>query len=272
LIQKTRNDKSRPRAPARPPETHGYCRVSSPGQEKDGQSLDVQHDAIAAYAQAKGLGEVAFYIDGGVSGSIPIADRPAGGKLVERVRRGDHVVMTRINRGFRNLFDFLHRFESWIEHDVHLHIIDFGGNSIDPRTTMGKMIFRVLAVIAEMERDMIGENIRGSVRHMRARGLYHNKCVPHGFRAVKAADGKGYLAVPDPEARALMGRIYRWHVVDGQPLDEIRKHLVRHKVAPPKSIKIKSWTDWTYQNCKLLLDSERKLRATEENTNEEHER
>jgi putative DNA-invertase from lambdoid prophage Rac len=71
--------------------TFGYARVSTTRQANEGESLDVQRRQIEGYALMHGLARDEIVVEEGVSGSVPIAERPAGGPLFARLaalRRG----------------------------------------------------------------------------------------------------------------------------------------------------------------------------------------
>jgi putative DNA-invertase from lambdoid prophage Rac len=61
--------------------TFGYTRVSTSMQVDDGASLDVQRRQIEGYAMMHGFELAEVVVEEGVSGSVPIAERPEGGKL-----------------------------------------------------------------------------------------------------------------------------------------------------------------------------------------------
>jgi putative DNA-invertase from lambdoid prophage Rac len=55
-----------------------YARVSTAEQAANGDSLATQRQQIEGYAMMKGWQIAEFFIDGGVSGSVPLAERPEG--------------------------------------------------------------------------------------------------------------------------------------------------------------------------------------------------
>ena len=61
------------------PKVLGYCRVSTSEQADGGASLAAQQQQITGYAMMKGWVVTEFYIEAGVSGSVPLADRPESG-------------------------------------------------------------------------------------------------------------------------------------------------------------------------------------------------
>jgi hypothetical protein len=73
---------------------YGYCRVSTLKQANEGESLDVQRRQIEGYALMHGLTVNEILVEEGVSGSIPVEERPVGGALFARLQKGDIVIAT----------------------------------------------------------------------------------------------------------------------------------------------------------------------------------
>jgi len=61
---------------------YGYCRVSTAEQANSGLSLDTQKQQITGYAMMKGWAIAEFFVEAGVSGSVQLADRPEGERLL----------------------------------------------------------------------------------------------------------------------------------------------------------------------------------------------
>jgi hypothetical protein len=75
---------------------YGYSRVSTQMQVDDGAGLDVQRRQIEGYALMHGFELVEIVVEEGVSGSVPIAERPAGGKLFAKLKKGDIVIAPKL--------------------------------------------------------------------------------------------------------------------------------------------------------------------------------
>ena len=54
-------------------------------------SLDAQRQQIAGYAMMKGWRVAEHFVERGVSGSIPLANRPEGARLLSTIGKGDVV-------------------------------------------------------------------------------------------------------------------------------------------------------------------------------------
>jgi DNA invertase Pin-like site-specific DNA recombinase len=144
---------------------YGYSRVSTGKQQKDGLSLESQEIQMKKFFEAtfqeSGARWGGVFMDGGISGKMPFNERPAGKKLYERLRPGDHVIMTRLDRGFRNFRDCINVTTSWLDRGVNIHLLDLG---MSTNTVTGRFIHRIFAALAEMMREIIVENITAGIR------------------------------------------------------------------------------------------------------------
>ena len=84
-----------------------YLRVSTAEQASNGDSLATQRQQIAGYAMMRGWPEPKCFIDAGVSGSVPLAERPEGKGLLEAVEKGDVIITAKLDRAFRSASDAL---------------------------------------------------------------------------------------------------------------------------------------------------------------------
>jgi putative DNA-invertase from lambdoid prophage Rac len=85
----------------------GYCRVSTTKQVKEGESLDAQRRMIEGYALMKGWTLDGIAVEEGVSGSVPIHERKAGGPLFAKLAKGDVLIAPKLDRVFRSALDAL---------------------------------------------------------------------------------------------------------------------------------------------------------------------
>ncbi len=61
--------------------TYGYCRVSTAAQASEGESLDVQRRVLEGWSHMQGQRLDAVFVERGVSGSVPLVQRPEGARL-----------------------------------------------------------------------------------------------------------------------------------------------------------------------------------------------
>ncbi len=139
-----------------------YARVSTRDQH-----IEPQLDALRSYAEARRLEVVAEYVDHGVSGAKD--QRPALEKMMREAkrRRFDAVAavkLDRIARSTRHLTALAAELEAV---GVDLVVTD---QAIDTSTPSGRLLFNVLAAIAEFERDLIRERTAAGMQAAKRRG------------------------------------------------------------------------------------------------------
>ena len=178
---------------------YGYVRVSTARMASDGESLDVQQRTVAGYAMMHALEVSQIFVEGGVSGSVPLGDRPQGKALLAALRAGDVVITAKLDRMFRSALDALGVLADLKERGVSLHMIDLGGDVTG--NGISKLVFTILSAVAEAERDRIRERISVVKADQKARGAYLGGYVPFGY-----AVGDGQL-VPVAEQQAVIERI-----------------------------------------------------------------
>jgi putative DNA-invertase from lambdoid prophage Rac len=159
---------------------YGYCRVSTMKQANEGESLDVQRRQIEGYAHTHVLTLAGVLVEEGVSGSVPVEDRPVGGQLFAKLQRGDIVIAAKLDRLFRSALDALKVVESLKTRGVKLHLLDLGGDIAG--NGLSKLFLTIAAAFAEAERDRIRERIGQVKADQKARGRYLGGKVPFGFR------------------------------------------------------------------------------------------
>jgi DNA invertase Pin-like site-specific DNA recombinase len=184
---------------------YGYCRVSTSRQVSESESLDVQQRMIEGYAKMQGLTLAQVFVERGVSGSKPLADRPQGAALLTALKPRDAVITAKLDRMFRSAQNALDVLGDLKARGVALHMIDLGGDT----TTNGvsKLVFTILSAVAEAERDRIRERVCDMKADQRQRGRYLGGIVPYGFKAVADESGNGKNLVPVPEQQKAIKRM-----------------------------------------------------------------
>jgi len=144
-----------------------YVRVSTDRQAESGLGLDAQRAAIEGWVRSQSipLDEVAWHVDAGRSGSS--LDRPEMTRLLEQVRRGDRLVVSKLDRLSRSLLDFAGLLQRSQKQGWSIVPLDLG---VDLGTPTGRMVAGVLANIAEWERSIIGERTAGAMAQAKQRG------------------------------------------------------------------------------------------------------
>ncbi len=181
----------------------GYCRVSTARQASEGESLDVQQRQIKGYADMHGLALTDVMVEEGVSGSMPIDERPIGGALLARLQSGDSIIAAKLDRMFRSALDALQVVERLKASGVKLHLLDLGGDIAG--NGLSKLFLTIAAAFAEAERDRIRERISQVKADQRARGHFLGGSRPFGFQVV--GEGKEKRLVPDDAEQAAVARM-----------------------------------------------------------------
>jgi len=149
-----------------------YLRVSTEEQAREGVSLDAQEARVLADAAAHGLDVNVTYRDSGVSGSVPLGERPQGAELLAALDRGEvqHVLAFKLDRLFRDLVDCLRTVRQWDDAGTAMHLVDLGGQAVNTGSAVGRFFLGMLAGVAELERNLIAERTSAALRHKVARG------------------------------------------------------------------------------------------------------
>ena len=134
----------------------GYARCST-----DAQDLTAQRDALTAL----GVQPDRIYTDHGLTGTS--RSRPGLREALAACRAGDTLVVTKLDRLARSLPDARDIVEELTEADVKLNI---GGSIHDPADPVGRLLFNVLAMIAEFESDLIRMRTREGMKIAKAKG------------------------------------------------------------------------------------------------------
>ena len=138
----------------------GYARVS----KADGsQSLDLQRDAM----RAAGIDAVNVYHD---FASGVRYDRPGLDSCLRALRKGDVLVVWKLDRLGRNLAHLVNTVQDLSARGVGLRMLGGQGAQIDTTTAAGRLVFGIFAALAEFERELIRERTVAGLKAARARG------------------------------------------------------------------------------------------------------
>jgi DNA invertase Pin-like site-specific DNA recombinase len=174
-----------------------YSRVSTARRSDEGESLDVQARVLARYAQMLGLTIDRAFVERGISGNVPLDQRPAGQAMLAALQPGDVMITTRLDRMFRSAIDALRMLATFKDGGISLHMLDLGGDVTG--NGVSKLVFTILSAVSEAERDRIRERIADVKHDQRARGRYLGGLVPFGWRV---GDDGAMVEVP-AQQRAL---------------------------------------------------------------------
>ena len=168
----------------------GYARVS----KADGSQVhDLQRDALAqAGVEANNVYEDA------ASGKKE--DRPGLTACLKALRRGDTLVVWKLDRLGRDLRHLVNLVDDLTQRHIGLKVLAGEGASIDTSTANGRLVFGIFAALAEFERALIIERTKAGLAAARARGRNGGapfKMTPAKLRLAQAAMGKPETKVAD---------------------------------------------------------------------------
>lgn len=124
---------------------YGYARVSTKGQAKDGNSLEAQIKILEENGAEK------IYTD---SFTGTKTDRPQFTELLNNIKEGDKLIVTKLDRFARTARDGMETIQKLMNNGVVVHVLNMG---LIDNTPTGKLIAQVMLAFAEFERDMIVE-------------------------------------------------------------------------------------------------------------------
>lgn len=195
----------------------GYLRVSTAEQATEGVSLAAQRTRIEAWCTANGYELTAVHVDAGLSGGRA-DNRPGLQAAVADACKGKAaLVVYSLSRLARSTQDALSISERLGKAGADLVSLS---RKIDTTSAAGKMVFRMLAVLAEFERDIISERTAGAMQHKRGLHQYTGGPVPYGWRV--AGDGVSLEAHDGEQAVIREARTLR---AAGLPLRAIGERL-----------------------------------------------
>ncbi|NSY33366.1 recombinase family protein [Pseudoalteromonas sp. JC28] len=133
----------------------GYARVSTVDQNLDTQIEKLKQSGCQRIFSEK------------VSGKD--TNRPELQMLLGQLRKGDTVIVTKIDRIARNLKDLLILVDELSEQGVNFKATD---QDVDTSSSNGKMFLTMLGVFAEFERNLIRERQREGIANAKKQGKY----------------------------------------------------------------------------------------------------
>lgn len=156
----------------------GYSRVSTAKQVSEGVSLDAQKAKIQAWADLNDYEMLAIYTDAGITGRrVDIRDGLQNALDAACKHKATLVVysLSRLARNTRETLEISERLRKAGANLVSL------SESIDTTTASGKMVFGVLAVLAQFESDQTSERVTEAMAYAKAQGRRVG-AIPYGYQ------------------------------------------------------------------------------------------
>jgi len=161
----------------------GYIRVSTEKQVNEGMSLEAQQEKIEVWCASNGYQLVEVFTDAGISGKN-MNKRPGVQKALVAIKKGMALVSYSMSRLARSTVDAIKISEEIAKKKGDLVLI---ADNIDTTTATGRAMFKIMAVMAELERELISERTVAGLQYMKRHNLNYTNKTPYGFEAI---DGK----------------------------------------------------------------------------------
>ena len=166
---------------------YGYARVSTKGQAKDGNSLEAQEKLL------RENGAAMIYSD---SFTGTKTNRPNFNKLMEALKEGDTLIVTKLDRFARSLSQGSELVTKLIAKGIKVNILNIG---IMDNTPASKLIRNIFFSFAEFERDMIIERTQEGKAIVREKakeeGRVFKEGRPRGFDPVRIDEALKMLTI-----------------------------------------------------------------------------
>ena len=160
-----------------------YIRVSTEDQATDGVSLDAQRAKIEAWCLVNDMTLGQVFVDAGLSGKRADNRPQLQAALSTVCNDGGVLVVYSLSRLARSTKDTIIIGERLDKAGADLVSLT---EKIDTTSAAGKMVFRMMAVFAEFERDLVSERTCSAMAHKKSKGERVGT-VPFGYDL--AADG-----------------------------------------------------------------------------------
>ena len=136
-----------------------YSRVSTHEQTTENQKLEIQQ---------AGFNVDYWFADEGVSGKVSARQRPQFSLLLDKIRDGETIVCSKLDRLGRDAIDVLSTVRHLTERNIKVIVIQLGNT--DLTSTTGKLLLTMLMAVAEMERSLIVERTQAGLVRAKAEG------------------------------------------------------------------------------------------------------
>lgn len=220
-----------------------YIRVSTEEQANNGYSIRAQEEKLTSYSKIKDWNVIDLYIDEGISGKN-IEERCELLRLIGDIKNGkvNNVLVYKIDRLTRSTKDLIDLVELFNRYNCSFNSLS---ESIDTKTSTGRMFIKIIGIFAEFERENIVERVRlGLERKVKEGYTIASKNISFGYKREK---GKKIQEIVIEEAR-IVNKIYDLFIL-GNNYTEIAKYL------NSKNILTKNKKKWSYKTVKLVLNN-----------------
>lgn len=218
-----------------------YIRVSTEEQANNGYSIRAQEEKLKSYASIKDWNVFSVYIDEGISGKN-IVDRKELRRLIDDIKENkiNNVLVYKIDRLTRSTKDLIDLIDIFNKYNCSFNSLN---ESIDTKTSTGRMFIKIIGIFAEFERENIVERVKlGLERKVKEGYTIASKNISYGYVKEK---GRKIQKVNKEES-----------IIVNKVFDLFLKGYSYTKIANilnDANILTKNKYKWSYKTIKLLL-------------------
>ena len=136
----------------------GYGRVSTIQQTVENQRLEIERAGFP----------VDYWFADTLSGKTCTAERPQFQEMLGKIRKGETIVVSRLDRIGRDAQDVLSTIKMLTAREVKIIVLQLG--MTDLSSAAGKLLLTMLSAVAEMERDLLIERTQAGLARAKAQG------------------------------------------------------------------------------------------------------
>lgn len=157
-----------------------YLRVSTDRQDSDNQRYEIEK-----FCSGKGMKVGEWVVDNAISGKIKASNRKLG-EVIDRMEKGDSLIVTEVSRIGRDWFDILNSINNLMVKGVFVFAIKNGYEL--KNDAMGKLFVSIMAVFAEEERKLLSERVKMSHSNMKREAKLRGESLKWGREAGRKTD------------------------------------------------------------------------------------
>ena len=140
--------------------TFAYARVSTFDQTPENQIREIEAAGFTI--------EPHRIVTETISGSMAIAQREEFSRLLDKMEKGDVLIVTKLDRLGRDAIDVSTTVAKLEEMGIRVHCLAVGG--VDLTSSAGKMTMGVINAVAQFERDLLVERTQSGLARAKATG------------------------------------------------------------------------------------------------------
>lgn len=200
-----------------------YMRTSSDEQAKN-ETIEIQRNYLAMYVELHEHTVYRWYADDGVTGTLPLGDRPAGRELLRDAKLGlfSAVLVYKVDRFGRKMLVILDAHQELERAGVAF--VSARESGIETTTSTGRAFFQLMGVFAELERSTILERMTGGKSKKARGGQWVTGRVPYGYEVIDGLLIPSAAEVGGTTEAELIRSIFR-QVADGATTHDVVRTL-----------------------------------------------